>query len=46
MEMLKKISSCLASFTLRFENYVDCTFLSKDLTQRTYAVWVKKSTHA
>ena len=35
MEMLKNISLCLASFTLRFESYVDCTLPSKALTQNT-----------
>ena len=46
MEMLKKISSCLASFTPRFESYVSHTPHSKDLTQNTHAMWVKKGTHA
>ena len=45
MEMLNGISSCLASFTPRFEHYVACTPPSKDLTQNTHAVWVKKGTH-
>ena len=35
MEMLKNISLCLASFTLRFENYVGHTPPSKALTQNT-----------
>jgi len=46
MEMLKNILSCLASFTLRFESYVSRTPPSKDLTQNTRTVWVKKGTHA
>ena len=46
MEMLKKISLCLASFTLRFESYVSRTPPSRDLTQNTRAVWVKKGSHA
>ena len=46
MEMLKNISSCLASFTPRFESYVGRTPHSEDLTQNTRAVWVKKGTHA
>ena len=46
MEMLKNISSCLASFTSRFESYVGCIPRSKDLTQSTRKVWVKKGTHA
>ena len=45
MEMLKNISSCLATFTLRFESYVGHTPLSRDLTQNTCIVWVKKGTH-
>ena len=32
MEILKNISSCLASFTPKFESYVSHTPLSKDLT--------------
>ena len=35
MEMLKNISLCLASFTLRFESYVSRTSPSKALTQNT-----------
>ena len=46
MEMLKNISFCLASFIPRFESYVGRTPPSKDLTQSTRAVWVKKGTHA
>jgi len=46
MEMLKNITSCLASFTPRFESYVGRIPPSKDLTQSTHAVWVKKGTHA
>ena len=46
MEMLKNISSCLASFTPRFENYVNRTPPSKDFTQNTCTVWVKKGTDA
>ena len=46
MEMLKNISLCLASFTLRFESYVGRTPSSRDLTQNTCIVWVKKGTHA
>ena len=47
MEMLfNRISSCLASFTPRFEHYVTCTPPIKVLTQNTRAMWVKKSTHA
>ena len=46
MEMLKNISSYLASFTSRFENYVSRTPPCKDLIQNTCTVWVKKGTHA
>ncbi|KAL0008001.1 hypothetical protein SO802_009503 [Lithocarpus litseifolius] len=42
MQMLKNISSYLASFTLRFGSYVGCIPPSKDLTQSTCVVWVKK----
>ena len=46
MEMLKNISLCLASFTLRFESYVGHTPLTKALTQNTCKVRVKKDTYA
>ena len=46
MEMLKNISLCLASFTSRFESYVDRTPPSKAFTQNTRKVWVQKGTHA
>ena len=46
MKMLKNISSCLASFTRRFESYVGRTPPSKDHTQSTHVVWVKKGTYA
>ena len=35
MEMLKNISQCLVSFTLRFESYVGHTPPSKAFTQNT-----------
>ena len=44
--MLKNISSCLANFTPRFESYVGFAPPSKDLTQNTHTMWVKKGTHA
>ena len=46
MEMLKNISLCLASFTMRFESYVGHTPSSKVLTQNTRKVWVQKGTYA
>ena len=45
IEMLKNISSCLASFTPRFESYVGRTPPSRDLTQNTRIVWMKKGIH-
>ena len=46
IEMLKNISLCLASFTLRFESYVGRTPPSKALTQNTHKVWVQKGSYA
>ena len=46
MEILKNISLCLGSFTLRFESFVGHNLLSKALTQNTHKVWVKKGTYA
>ena len=46
MEMLKNISLCFASFTLRFESYIDRTPPSKAFTQNTHKEWVKKGTYA
>ena len=46
LKMLKNISSCLASFTPRFESYVGRTPSFRDLTQNTRTIWVKKGTHA
>ena len=46
VEMLNNIASCLANFTPRFEHYVARIPSSKDLTQNTHVVWMKKGTHA
>ena len=46
MEMLKNISLCLTSFTLRFESYVGRTSPSKAFTQNTRKEWVKKGSYA
>ena len=47
MKMIDTIISCLANFTLRIENHDSSTQSSKDITlKNTYAVWVKKDTHA
>ena len=45
-EMLNSISTCLASFTSRFERYIARTPPIKDHTQNTCVVWVKKVTPA
>ena len=46
MEMMKNISICLASFTLRLESYDGRTLPSKAFTQNARKVWVKKGTYA
>ena len=47
LKMIDTITSCLANFTLRIENHDSSTQSSKDITlKNTYAVWVKKDTHA
>ena len=46
MKMIDTITSCLANFTLRFENRNSSTQSSKDITPNARAVWVKKGTHA
>ena len=46
MKMIDTITSCLANFTLRFENNDSSTQSSKDITPNARAVWVKKGTHA
>ena len=45
LEMLSSISSCLASFALRFGHFASRIPPAKDLTHNTHAVWVKKGTH-
>ena len=46
MKMIDIIISCLAKFTLRFENCHSSTQSSKDITPNTCVVWVKKGTYA
>ena len=46
MKMINTITSCLANFTLRFENHGLSTQSSKDITPNTHVVWVKKGTYA
>ena len=43
-KMIDTIISCLANFTLRFENHDPSTQFSKDITPNAHAVWVKKGT--
>ena len=45
MKMIDTITSCLANFTLRFENHGSSTQSSKDITSNARAMWVKKGTH-
>ena len=45
MKMIDTIMSCLANFTLRFENRNSSTQSSEDITPNARAVWVKKGTH-
>ena len=46
MKMIDTITSCLANFTLRFENHDSSTQSSKDITPNARAMWVKNGTHA
>ena len=46
MKMINTITSCLANFTLRFENCGSSTQSSKDITPNARVIWVKKGTHA
>ena len=46
MKMIDTITSCLANFTLRFENHNSSTQSSKDITPNAHVMWVKKGTHA
>ena len=43
-KMIDIIMSCLANFTLRFENHDSSTQFLKDITPNAYAMWVKKDT--
>uniref|UniRef100_A0A7N2L3M3 Uncharacterized protein n=1 Tax=Quercus lobata TaxID=97700 RepID=A0A7N2L3M3_QUELO len=45
MKMIDTITSCLANFTLRFENCNSSTQSSKDITPNAHVVWVKKAAH-
>ena len=46
MKMIDTITSCLANFTIMFENRKSCTQSYNDITPNTCAVWVKRGTHA
>ena len=46
IKMIDTITSCLANFTLRFENRNSSTLSYKDITPNARVVWVKKGTHA
>ena len=46
MKMIDAFTTCLTSFTRRFESHNNSTQSSRDLTPNTSVVWVKKGTHA
>ena len=46
MKMIDAFTTCLTSFTRRFESHNNSTQSSRDLTPNTSVVWVKKDTHA
>ena len=46
MRMINAFTTCLASFTKRFESHNDRTQSSRDITPNTSVVWVKRGTHA
>ena len=43
-KMVGTITSCLANFTLRFENHDSSIQFSKDINPNARVVWVKKGT--
>ena len=46
LKMIDAFTTCLASFTRRFESQNDRTQSSRDITPNASVVWVKKGTHA
>ena len=46
MKMIDAFTTCLTSFTRRFESHNNHTQSSRDITPNTSVVWVKKGTHA
>ena len=46
MKMIDAFTTCLASFSRRFEGHKTCTQSYRDITPNVRAVWVKRGTHA
>ena len=46
MKMIDVFTTCLASFTRRFESHNNSTQSSKDITPNARVMWVKKGTNA
>ena len=46
MKMIDAFTTCLTSFTRRFESHNNGTQSSRDITPNASVVWVKKGTHA
>ena len=46
MKMINAFTSCLASFSRRFEGHNTRTQSYRDITPNARAVWVKRDTHA
>ena len=46
MKMIDAVTTCLASFSRRFEGHNTRTQSYRDITPNARAVWVKKGTHA
>ena len=46
LKMIDAFTTCLASFTRRFESHNNRTPSSRDITPNASVMWVKKDTHA
>ena len=46
MKMIGAFTTCLESFSRRFESFNSCTQFHRDITPNTRDVWVKRGTHA
>ena len=46
MKMIGAFTTCLESFTRRFESPNTCTQSYKDITPNARDMWMKKGTHA